>query len=91
MINQSEILVLKDTGLNANPYFNLSIPNKGKLQQIEYGYAVDIDSVRSRRALPKNGTYILVSKNCYQRNNPRSSVKEERECITMKNWFKKHR
>lgn len=62
LINQFEILVLKDTGLNANPYFNLSIPNKGKLQQIEYGYAVDIDSVRSRRALPKNGTYILVSK-----------------------------
>ena len=89
MINQSEILVLKDTGLNANPYFNLSIPNKGKLQQIEYGYAVDIDSVRSRRALPKNGTYILVSKKPI--NNPRSSVKEERECITMKNWFKKHR
>ena len=62
MINQSEILVLKDTGLNANPCFNLSIPNKGKLKQIEYGYVVDIDSVRSRRALLKNSTYILVSK-----------------------------
>ena len=85
------ILVLKDISKNANPYFNVCIPNKGKLQQTEYGYAADIDSVRSRRTLLKNGTSILASKELVSEEQSTKILKGDRECIAMKNWLRKQR